>query len=173
VHASCLLTSLCAAGRVQDAVGCQRGDGVCRSNERFLRGTCSRQQSRVTTAAADQFGNNRTSANLDANILLLGRVVTSPAGPYPETAGSSLSVSAFQSVVLAHSTGSGFYLGRYVVQRTALRSSHVTYLRASIGRQARKRRFKRFLINADQGMSAACWPRTMEAWRAFQTRPTV
>ena len=101
------------------------------------------------TIAADQFGNNRTSANLDASVLLLGRVVTSPAGPYPETAGSSLSVSAFQSVVLAYSTGSGFYLGRYVVQRTALRSSHMTYLRASIGRQARGRRFRTLLITAD------------------------
>lgn len=58
-------------------------------------------------------------------------------------------MSAFQSVVLAYSTGSGFYLGRYVVQRTALRSSHMTYLRASIGRQARGRRFRSLLITAD------------------------
>jgi hypothetical protein len=85
------------------------------------------------TFLADEFGNNRTSSNLDANILLLGRLVTSPAGPYPETAGSSLAVSAFQSVTLADSVNSGFYLGRYIMQRTALRPNQGTYLRASIG----------------------------------------
>ncbi len=88
---------------------------------------------------SDEFGNNRTSANLDTSILLLGRVVTSAFGPYPETvttAGSSLIVSAFQSVVLAHSVNSGLYLGRYVMQRTSLRGGQLTYLRASIGEQS-------------------------------------
>ena len=88
---------------------------------------------RLMQAGADQWGNNRTSANLDASILLLGRVVTSAAGPYPETAGSSQLVSAFQSVTLADSVNSGFYVGRYVMQRTVLRPGHLTYLRASIG----------------------------------------
>ncbi len=82
---------------------------------------------------ADQFGNNRTSSNLDASILLLGRVVVSAAGPYPETAGSSMRVSAFQSVVLADGVDSGFYIGRYIMQRTALRAGHLAYLRTSIG----------------------------------------
>lgn len=84
----------------------------------------------------DQFGNNRTSSNLDANVVVLGRVVTSEAGPYPETIttlGSSQRVSAFHSAALAHSVNSGLYLGRYIMQRTSLRSSHLTYLRASIG----------------------------------------
>jgi hypothetical protein len=97
---------------------------------------------------ADQFGNNRTSANLDANILLLGRVVTSAAGPYPETittAGSSLRVSAFQSVVLAHSVNSGFYLGRYILQRTALRPNQLTYLRTSIG--ARRANLQQYTLS--------------------------
>jgi hypothetical protein len=91
----------------------------------------------LTPNFSDQFGNNRTSANLDTDILLLGRVVTSAAGPYPETvttAGSSLRVSAFQSVALAHSVNSGLYLGRYVMQRTSLRSNQLTFLRASIGK---------------------------------------
>jgi hypothetical protein len=70
-------------------------------------------------ALADQFGNNRTSSNLDASILLLGRVVVSAGGPYPETAGSSMRVSAFQSVALAHGVDSGFYIGRYIMQRTS------------------------------------------------------
>ena len=91
------------------------------------------KSSRLTRPSADEFGNNRTSSNLDTNIVLLGRVVTSAAGPYPETAGSSLSVSAFQTVTLADSMNSGFYLGRYIMQRSALRPNHLTYLRASIG----------------------------------------
>jgi hypothetical protein len=87
----------------------------------------------LMTANADQWGNNRTSANLDTSIVLLGRLVSSAAGPYPETAGSSLSVAAFQSVALASSMNSGFYVGRYVMQHTSLRPGHLTYLRASIG----------------------------------------
>ncbi len=88
---------------------------------------------RLMRCGADQWGNNRTSANLDSSIVLLGRVVTSAAGPYPETAGSSQLVSAFQTVTLADSVDSGFYVGRYVMQRTVLRPGHLTYLRASIG----------------------------------------
>ncbi len=74
--------------------------------------------------------------------MVLGRVVTSEAGPYPETIttlGSSQRVSAFHSAALAHSVNSGLYLGRYIMQRTSLRSSHLTYLRASIGACLRNR----------------------------------
>jgi hypothetical protein len=93
----------------------------------------NKEHLQLVTANADQWGNNRTSANLDNSILLFGRVVLSAAGPYPETAGSSLSVAAFQSVALASSMNSGFYVGRYVMQHTAVRPGHLAYLRSSIG----------------------------------------
>ena len=101
-----------------------------------MRGDSARRWNEVPVlmcALADQFGNNRTSSNLDASILLLGMVVVSAAGPYPETAGSSMRLSAFQSVALAHGVDSGFYIGRYIMQRTALRAGHLPYLRTSIG----------------------------------------
>lgn len=82
---------------------------------------------------ADQWGNNRTASNVDADTVILGRLVTSAEGPYPETAAAGLLVSAFQSIVAAQDMNSGFYLGRYVMQRTSLRMNHFTYLRASIG----------------------------------------
>lgn len=117
---------------------------------------------------ADQFGNNRTSSNLDTSILLLGRVVVSVAGPYPETAGSSMRVSAFQSVVLADGVDSGFYIGRYIMQRTALRAGHLAYLRTSIGDDHNFLFSVLFagapaLTASNQVTWGACWRHIMEA----------